>query len=178
VGVVRRVGPGGRAGMDVLAAFIDEECVVSEDATASAKALYSAYTGWCSENGEKAESQRKFGGRLKERGFENGNITSGPRKGYVEWNGIGLVGSSEGPPDGGGSGERSTNHPPQKDLQNTDIGQEGRGSGGQSGPETDINARKNTLRGVMSNKGPLHPLHPPEGQKTYRQDWPGWWRAA
>jgi phage/plasmid-associated DNA primase len=82
---VRRVGPGGRAEMDVLAAFIDEECVVSEDATASAKALYSAYTGWCSENGEKAESQRKFGGRLKERGFENGNITSESRKGYVEW---------------------------------------------------------------------------------------------
>ena len=163
MGVVRRrVGPDGRAEMDVLAAFIVEEWVVSEDATASAKALYSAYTGWCSENGEKAESHRTFGGRLKERGFENGKITSG----------------SEGPPEGGGSGERSTNHPPQKDLQNTDKGQEGRGSGGQGGPEPDINARKNTLRGVISNKGPLHPLHPPEGQKTNRQDWPERWRAA
>jgi putative DNA primase/helicase len=166
---VRRATGKYRAEMDVLAAFIDEECVVSEHATASAKALYSAYRDWCEENGEKPESQRKFGGRLRERGFENGKITAGPNKGYVEWYGIGIVGGSEGPPDGGGSGQRSTNHPPQKDLQNTDKEYDVPGDGGQSGPETDINARKNASRGVMSEKGPLHPLHPPDGQKTSRE---------
>ena len=166
---VRRATGKYRAEMDVLAAFIDEECVVSEHAMASAKALYSAYRGWCEENGEKPESQRKFGGRLKERGFENGKITSGPNKGNVEWYGVGLAGDSEGPPDGGGCGPLSTNHPPQKDQQNRDKAQEGQGGGGQSGPDIDINSRKNTLRGVMSEKGPLCPLHPPEGQQTSSQ---------
>jgi phage/plasmid-associated DNA primase len=158
-----------RAEMDVLAAFIDEECVVYERASATAKALYSAYREWCEENGEKPESQRRFGGRLKERGFENGKITAGPHKGNVEWHGIGLSDGSEGPPDGGGGGERSTIHPPRKDLQNSDKELESIGSGGQSRPENGINAKKYEPREVMQKKGPLHPLHPPEGQKTSRQ---------
>jgi putative DNA primase/helicase len=166
---VRRATGKYRAEMDVLAAFIDEECVVSEHATASAKALYSAYRSWCEEYGEKVESQRRFGGRLKERGFENGKITAGPHKGNVEWYGIGLAGGSEGPPDDGGSGQRSTNHPPQKDPQNADKGHSGQENGGGSGPELDINARKNTSRGVIEEKGPLYPLPPPEGQKASRE---------
>jgi putative DNA primase/helicase len=157
-----------RAEMDVLAAFIDEECVVYERASATAKALYSAYREWCEENGEKPESQRRFGGRLKERGFENGKITAGPHKGNVEWHGIGLSDGSEGPPDGGGGGERSTVHPPRKDLQNSDKVLESTGSGGQSRPENDINAKEYEPREVMQKKGPLHPLHPPEGQEPSR----------
>jgi putative DNA primase/helicase len=159
-----------RAEMDVLAAFIDEECVIYEHANATAKALYSAYREWCEENGEKPESQRRFGGRLKERGFENGKITAGPHKGNVEWYGIGLSDGSEGPPDGGGGGERSTIHPPRKDLQNSDKELKSIGSGGQSRPENDINAKEYVPREVMQKKGPLHPLDPPEGRKTSTQE--------
>jgi putative DNA primase/helicase len=165
---VRRATGRYRAEMDVLAAFIDEECVVSERASATAKALYSAYREWSEANGEKPESQRRFGGRLKERGFESGKITAGPHKGNVEWYGIGLLDGSEGPPDGGGRGERSTVHPPRKDLQSMDKGQESQGIGGQSGPENGIDAMKYGPRDVMPEKGPLHLLHPLEEEKTSR----------
>ena len=164
---VRRATGKYRAEMDVLAAFIDEECVVSDNATASAKALYSAYKGWCEENGEKAESQRKFGGRLKERGFESGRQTTGARKGAVEWYGIGLAGGPEGSPDGEGSGERFTGQKPSKSPTN-DTAASGRGE--PSEPESDINARKNAVRGDMSEKGSLHSLHSPEGQQTSKQE--------
>jgi putative DNA primase/helicase len=160
---VRRATGRYRAEMDVLAAFIDGECIVAEHATATAKALYSAYKAWCEEFGERPETQRRFGGRLKERGFENGKITAGPHKGYVEWYGIGLVRGPEGSPRGGGTGERSTAQKSSKSAVN-----EYRSGvdGGQSGPEIGINAKKNEPREVMPEKGPLHPLHPPESENS------------
>jgi putative DNA primase/helicase len=160
---VRRATGKYRAEMDVLAAFIDDECVVSEHATASAKALYSAYRGWCEENGEKAESQRRFGGRLKERGYESGRITTGARKGAVEWYGIGLAGGPEGSPDSDGTGERFTGQKPSKSPTNEPVPT---GAGEQSEPENGMNTRKNDVRGVMPEKGSLHSLHSPEGVET------------
>jgi putative DNA primase/helicase len=164
-GEVRRATGRYRAEMDVLAAFIDEECIVVDSATATAKALYSAYKAWCDENGEKPESQRRFGGRLKERGFENGKITAGPYKGNVEWYGIGLAGGSEGPPDDGGA-EKG---PPAKSAANHEQITAAGEHGGQSGPENDMSASKNTSRGVMPEKGPLHPLHPPKDEKCIHE---------
>ena len=167
---VRRATGRYRAEMDVLAAFIDEECVVSDHATATAKALYSAYKAWCDENGEKPETQRRFGGRLKERGFENGKITSGPHKGHIQWYGIGLIGGPEGPPEG----RRTEKGPPDESAANERQMDTAVEDGGQSGPEINMNTRKNTSRGEIPKKGPLHPLHPPETDlERCKHDFPG-----
>jgi putative DNA primase/helicase len=155
---VRRATGKYRAEMDVLAAFIDEECIVAEHASATAKALYSAYREWCEENGERPESQRRFGGRLKERGFESARITTGARKGAVEWHGIGLSGGPEGSPSGEGTNERFTVKKPSK-LPIND--QAANGGGEQSEPEVTINAYKYDPRGVIDKKGSLHSLGSP-----------------
>lgn len=76
-----------RADMDRLAGFISEICVETTNATATAAQLYRAYKDWCEANGEKAESQRALGLRLKERGFRKG---SDSRTNCVVWSGIGM----------------------------------------------------------------------------------------
>jgi putative DNA primase/helicase len=85
---VRKATDAYRAEMDVLAAFLDECCMLSPSARTRAKALYAAYRGWCEANGEHAEKQKSFGMRLTERGFERRR--SAPDGGY-EWHGIGLL---------------------------------------------------------------------------------------
>jgi putative DNA primase/helicase len=145
-----------RAEMDVLAAFIDEECIVGEYAGATAKALYSAYKDWCEENGERPESQRRFGGRLKERGFESGRMTTGARKGAVEWYGIGLAGGPEGSPGAG----RFTGRKSSKEATNDENPN---GGGEQSEPEITMNAYDSEPRGDMAEKGSLHSLGSPGG---------------
>lgn len=97
---------GYRAEMDVLAAFIDECCVVRPDATAASKALYETYTTWSDENGERAEKQRSFGARLTERGFERGR---GSGNIHIRL-GIGLRTDREPNPNGG-----SDPSPPESD---------------------------------------------------------------
>jgi putative DNA primase/helicase len=155
---VRRATGRYRAEMDVLAAFIDEECIVAEHASATAKALYGAYRVWCEDNGERPESQRRFGSRLKERGFESGRMTTGARKGAVEWYGIGLAGEPEGsPPD-----ERFTERKSSKSPINDHTAN---GSGEQSDPEINMNAYKSEPRGVIDKKGSLHSLGSPAGEK-------------
>jgi putative DNA primase/helicase len=152
-----------RAEMDIIAAFIDEECIVAEHASATAKALYSAYSEWCKENGEKPESQRRFGGRLRERGYESGRITTGARKGAVEWYGIGLASGPEGSPGGEGTCERFTGKNPSKSPTNTHADSEG---GEQSEPEISINGLENTPRGNNSEKGSLHSLGSPSADAS------------
>lgn len=73
-----------RQDMDVLARFIDEECVLQPYAKVKATPLYKAYQAWCENNGETWETQRSFGMRLTERGLENY-----PNNGRW-WRGIGL----------------------------------------------------------------------------------------
>lgn len=76
-----------QAEMDVLAAFLDDTCVQLPTAHCSAAALYKSYQKWTAENGITAGmSQRKLGGKLKDRGFEAVKSTGGL---YV-WRGIGL----------------------------------------------------------------------------------------
>jgi putative DNA primase/helicase len=162
---VRRATGRYRAEMDVLAAFIDEECIVADHASATAKALYGAYKAWCEDNGERPESQRRFGSRLKERGFESGRMTTGARKGAVEWYGIGLAGGPEGsPPD-----ERFTEKNSRKSPTNDPTAN---GSGEQSEPEINMNAYKSEPRGVIEKKGSLHSLHSPANEKCIH-DFPG-----
>jgi P4 family phage/plasmid primase-like protien len=86
-----------RLDMDILAGFLEERCVVDSDAWAKFADLYGAYTAWCEEAGEKAETKRRFGERLKERGF-------GPDRGTGNVpirRGIGLRDDSRPDPEGG-----------------------------------------------------------------------------
>lgn len=75
-----------QAEMDVLAAWMKECCFLKKTAETKASDLYASYTAWCEQSGEYPEKQRKFGMRLKERGFDNFLSTGG----YSKWRGIGL----------------------------------------------------------------------------------------
>jgi putative DNA primase/helicase len=76
-----------RAENDMLAAFIEECCVQSTNATAWAGELYTSYKAWCEQTGERYETQKSFGQRLKERGFECVRSTGN----RVKYYGIGLI---------------------------------------------------------------------------------------
>lgn len=81
-----------RSEMDVLAAFIEDRCVVSKRAEVRATPLYEVYREWCEASGERAENQRSFGTRLHERGFENEKVG-----GLIKWFGVGLRHDEPGP---------------------------------------------------------------------------------
>jgi putative DNA primase/helicase len=83
---VREATDGYRGEMDILGGFIKECCVVSESARGTAKDLYQTYAKWAEQNGEKPASQRMFGLRLAERGFQQGRMPGG----RIQWKGIGL----------------------------------------------------------------------------------------
>ena len=71
--------------MYVLAAFFQRCCVFDRRAKAGAKELYWAYTRWCDDSGERAETQTSFGTRLRERG-----LTNRVSHGRTVWRGVGL----------------------------------------------------------------------------------------
>ncbi|MDP8951825.1 MAG: phage/plasmid primase, P4 family, partial [Actinomycetota bacterium] len=95
-----------RAEMDVLTAFMEERCVLHEDAHEGATSLYSAYKEWCESSGESPETQTRFGTRLRERGLRRGKDSMTRR---MVWYGIDLF-ANNGPDDGGGAGPE--NPPP------------------------------------------------------------------
>ena len=67
---------------------------------------------WCDDAGERPETQKTFGMRLTERGFESARSSSGVNKGRKVWHGIGLRNDIK-PPGGGDDGspgERSSAH--------------------------------------------------------------------
>jgi len=59
-----------RAESDLVGAFLGEKCITDPTEWTTAGDLYRAYLDWCKTNGEHPESQRRFGERLAERGFE------------------------------------------------------------------------------------------------------------
>ena len=77
-----------RAEMDVLAGYLAECCERGPDHWEYAKDLYESYKRWCEENGERPEPQRKFGGRLGERGFQRDR---GGSRGAGIWRGVRLT---------------------------------------------------------------------------------------
>jgi phage/plasmid-associated DNA primase len=78
-----------RSEMDVIGAFLQDECEVGADYRETFTVLYKRYEEWCEEGGERAETRRKFNARLKERGrFEARR--SGPG-GANEWHGLRLL---------------------------------------------------------------------------------------
>jgi putative DNA primase/helicase len=99
-----------RSDMDTLAAFLEDRCIVRRDAVAQATPLYKEYRMWCDDAGERPETQKTFGMRLTERGFESARSSSGVNKGRKVWHGIGLRTDIK-PPGGGDNsspGERSS----------------------------------------------------------------------
>ncbi len=85
---VRRATGQYRAEMDVLAGFLAECCELDTSHWEYAKDLYECYKRWCDENGERPEPQRKFGGRLGERGFHRAR---GGSRGAGIWRGVRLT---------------------------------------------------------------------------------------
>jgi len=60
-----------REEMDLLAAFLEECCVQTSEATVPAGRLYERYKKWCDDNGESPLNQQTFGMRLSERDFKS-----------------------------------------------------------------------------------------------------------
>jgi putative DNA primase/helicase len=88
-----------REEMDTLAAFLEDKCIVQKGLVAPATPLYKQYRFWCDDAGEKPETQKMFGMRLRERGFTNAKITAGPDKDRKGWFGIGLRADHRSPED-------------------------------------------------------------------------------
>jgi putative DNA primase/helicase len=74
-----------RAEMDVLADFLADCCTQGERERSYAGELYSTYRRWSEAAGERPESQKRFGGRLKERGFLNDRDS---KTGRSMWSGL------------------------------------------------------------------------------------------
>jgi putative DNA primase/helicase len=72
--------------MDVIGNFLKEECEQLPGHTIRIKELFKAYQDWCDENNEHAVSERFFGLRLKEMGYEQ-TRTSEARF----WSGLALL---------------------------------------------------------------------------------------
>jgi len=89
-----------RAEMDTLAAFIEDRCVLRPGAVAPATPLYKQYQMWCDDAGERPETQKMFGMRLSERGFDGTKISRGPHKDRRGWLGIGIRADDPDPGDG------------------------------------------------------------------------------
>jgi len=150
-----------RAEMDTLAAFIEDRCVVRPGAVAPATPLYKQYQMWCDDAGEKPETQKMFGMRLRERGFVSDKIKRGPHKDRKGWFGIGL----------------RADHPDLEDPEDGDDGPtDGLGAGGnrpRSGRSADDGplgesraSRPNSSdaaprRGQSGPKNQNPPYHPP-----------------
>jgi P4 family phage/plasmid primase-like protien len=78
-----------RSEMDVIGAFLQDECDLDAGHRVSFTELYARYEQWCEEGGERAETRRKFNARLKERG-QFVDRRSGPGGAY-EWHGLRLL---------------------------------------------------------------------------------------
>jgi putative DNA primase/helicase len=63
--------------MDTLAAFLSERCVIEAGASEGATDLFDAYKEWCTDTNETAGTQKVFGGKLGERGFEKKRSKAG-----------------------------------------------------------------------------------------------------
>lgn len=63
-----------RSEQDSLAEFLDDRCHVGPGFTCATSTLYAAYTKWCEDEGDEAQSKRTFGSMLAERGFERDRV--------------------------------------------------------------------------------------------------------
>jgi putative DNA primase/helicase len=68
-----------RKDMDIIGAFLDDECIQGDAFSVRAKPLYNAYKTWCETNGHHAETNTAFGLSMTERGFEKSEDNRGRR---------------------------------------------------------------------------------------------------
>lgn len=68
---------GYRDEMDTLGSFLDEYCIVNENAKCPAPSLYQKYTEWTEVNGEFLTTRTKFYRRIEERGIRKQKSTGG-----------------------------------------------------------------------------------------------------
>jgi len=136
-----------RSEMDVLAAFLEECCILRSDAMTFAKNLYIAYKEWCEANGEPIEKQRRFGMRLTERGLRRQKVG-----GVYRWYGIGLRHDGPGPSKDKGPADENTGFAANSSAESSGTGP--------SGPENYVNAKKNNGRGSNRKIGPDGPDGP------------------
>lgn len=61
-----------RSEMDVLAPFLEDCCAVEANEDVTIKELYNTYTKYCEDNGERPMGKKKFGDRLRDKGFDQG----------------------------------------------------------------------------------------------------------
>jgi putative DNA primase/helicase len=59
-----------REEMDFIALFLDAKCIDAPDLSVKAGELYEAYKKWCTDGGEKYETNTSFGLRMSERGYK------------------------------------------------------------------------------------------------------------
>jgi putative DNA primase/helicase len=154
-----------REEMDTLAAFIEDRCVVREGIVAPATPLYKQYQMWCDDAGEKPETQKMFGMRLRERGFTSDKIKRGPHKDRKGWFGIGLRADHPDPEDPEDSNDEPSGGP--------GAGGKGppRGRSAEDGPLGESRSSKpdSSGRGAPSGRsGPKiqnPPYHPPRADE-------------
>lgn len=126
-----------RAEMDVLAAFVADCCERGGNEKAYAGELWKAWQRWCEETGEQAGTQKRFGGRLSERGFLNHRDS---RTGRKVWSGLSLRLDWE------ARAELSLNHSTTPFAGKTKYTEP-------SEPKNNISAGEKDSRGVMCKKG-------------------------
>jgi phage/plasmid-associated DNA primase len=181
-----------RAEMDTLAAFIEDRCVVREGALAPATPLYKQYRMWCDDAGEKPETQKMFGMRLRERGFVSDKIKRGPHKDRKGWFGIGLRAdypdpedpddSDDGPAEGSGMGDEgphgglsADDGPPGESRSSKPDSSSGGAQSGQSGPKnqnllhTEPRVAKDSEKRSASSASSVHTHWPADPMRSYRR---------
>jgi phage/plasmid-associated DNA primase len=126
-----------RAEMDVLAAFVADCCERGSDVKAYAGELWKALQRWCEETGEQSGTQKRFGGRLSERGFLNHRDS---RTGRKVWSRVSLRSDRE------ARAELSLNHPTIAFAGKTQHTEP-------SDPKNNISAGEKDSRGVKCKEG-------------------------
>ncbi|MCK4873824.1 MAG: hypothetical protein KAS72_13975 [Phycisphaerales bacterium] len=77
-----------RSESDIVGRFLGDCCVLNDTASATAKDLYREFREWSEREGEPVMSQKRFGGRLRARGFDSVRLDG---RGPTTWIGIGLL---------------------------------------------------------------------------------------
>ena len=137
-----------RTEQDVLAAFLDECCVVRPEAWVRFADLYDAYAAWCEKSGEATENKRRFGNRLKERGFEPDRGTSNvPIR-----RGLAFLSDRE-PPDKASKGNSSSENYPTVTTQNSRKEEDSEDVVTHHYPQNTISGLDSDLRGTTVKQG-------------------------
>lgn len=142
--------------MDVVGGFFDECCIRRKGASTPASALFKAYVAWVTANGEEPITQKAFGQRLSERGFQRTK-----RRGVYHYLDLLLV-------------DPTLEPPPEC------AGDDGRPSGGSPGKPRAAADRPSGAPGSTSGSSPSSPT----GPGTQREpgddsdEWAGWPEAS